>query len=91
MAETSGAKSPVETRLNLGRGSVRRPQRDHQGRRSDSTAHKALENVERGGQQRNPTDTEMQDVFRANPDSFRALKAARLSNLEIYEILSRNT
>lgn len=88
MAESSGkAVSPVELKANFGRGALR-PGKYHQEQRSDTTAFEALKRAAAGQRDKPPTDFEMDDLFRSNPSSVRALKGAGLSDKQIYEILA---
>lgn len=83
------AISPTEAKLQLGRNLARRPQKHHQGERSDPTAFDALKLAAAGGGQKPPTKLEMDILFGDNPSQVRTFRSAGWTDDKIYEILNR--
>lgn len=91
MSDISSSEKAVAStfaRQSLGRSSFRRPQKYHQGQRSDPTAYEALRQAAGKGNQNPPNELEMELLFKDNPKQVKIFQAAGLSNKQIYELLN---
>ncbi len=84
MGETTGTKSPIELKANLGRG-VLRP-KNHQGQHGNPTLAAVLSRDT--GRDKGPTKLEIDILFRDNPTTVSAYRKAGLTDDQIYEILN---
>lgn len=85
--------SPYGAKEGLGRASFRRPQKDHEGQRSDPTEWGASKKLAKDLGGDGPTKIEIQMVLEDNPRAVAAIRSAaeqkgrKLSDREIYEML----
>lgn len=82
------AISPTAAKDGLGRKSFRRPQKYHQGQRSDPTAFEALQRAMADDESKPPTPQEIKGLLDDNPLKVRVLRASGLSDEQIYDILN---
>lgn len=96
MGEHRGGEGPIAsgTAVKYGMGrSFLRPSSHHVGQRADPTAWAARDNVDRvlvgQGSPPTPTKQDMELLFEENPKTVQTYRAAKMTDREIYDLLTR--